>query len=74
MAFLSCLTIGLMFLLAVGLLLFASVLLGWYVPALLERARGTGPPPPGVGPDPAAGPDPPPAAPSSPEEGKGLDA
>jgi hypothetical protein len=45
MTFLSCLAIGVAFLLAVGLLLFAAVLLGWYVPGMIERARQAGGPP-----------------------------
>jgi hypothetical protein len=41
---LSCLAIGLAFLVAVGLLVFAGVLLGWCVPAAVARARGAAPP------------------------------
>jgi hypothetical protein len=47
MTVLSCVAIGIAFLLAVGLLVFAGVLLGWYLPALIDRARrrrGEGPP------------------------------
>jgi hypothetical protein len=36
---LSCLAIGIAFLVAVGLLVFAGVMLGWVLPALIERAR-----------------------------------
>jgi hypothetical protein len=36
---LSCLAIGVAFLVAVGLLVFAGVILGWVLPALIERAR-----------------------------------
>jgi hypothetical protein len=36
---LSCLAIGIAFLLAVGLLVFAGVMLGWVLPTLIERAR-----------------------------------
>lgn len=36
---LSCLAVGVAFLVAVGLLVFAGVLLGWVVPELIERAR-----------------------------------
>lgn len=39
MTALSCLAIGVAFLLAVGLLVFAGVLLGWVMPELIERAR-----------------------------------
>jgi hypothetical protein len=39
MTFLSCVAVGVAFLLAVGLLVFAGVLLGWYIPALIEQAR-----------------------------------
>jgi hypothetical protein len=38
MTFLSCLGIGIAFLLAVGLLVFAGVLLGWALPAAIERS------------------------------------
>ena len=59
MTFLSCVAIGVAFLLAVGLLVFAGVLLGWYVPALIERAwrrrRDTGRGGPRAGP-PVVGP------------------
>jgi hypothetical protein len=37
--FVSCLTIGIAFALAVALLLLAGVLLGWVIPALIERRR-----------------------------------
>jgi hypothetical protein len=36
---LSCLAIGFAFLVAVCLLVFAGVMLGWVLPALIERAR-----------------------------------
>jgi len=36
---LSCLAIGIAFLVAVGLLVFAGVMLGWVLPALIERSR-----------------------------------
>lgn len=39
MTVLSCLTIGVAFALAVALLLLAGVLLGWVIPALIERRR-----------------------------------
>jgi hypothetical protein len=39
MTALSCLGIGIAFLLAVGLLVFAGVMLGWVIPVLIERAR-----------------------------------
>lgn len=39
MTVLSCLAIGLAFLIAVGLLIFAGVLLGWILPGLIERRR-----------------------------------
>jgi hypothetical protein len=43
----SCLAIGLAFLVAVGLLVFAGFLLGWVMPAIIERARDRkGAPPP----------------------------
>jgi hypothetical protein len=53
MTFLSCLAIGVAFLLAVGLLLFVAVMLGWYLPEMIDRARSKdpfahlGPPPEG---------------------------
>jgi hypothetical protein len=44
---LSCLAIGFAFVVAVGLLVFAGVILGWILPALIERARrGKDVPPP----------------------------
>jgi len=44
---LSCLAIGFAFVVAVGLLVFAGVILGWILPALIERARrGKSDPPP----------------------------
>jgi len=44
---LSCLAIGLAFIVAVGLLVFAGVMLGWVLPALIERSRrAKGAPPP----------------------------
>jgi hypothetical protein len=39
MTALSCLALGIVFLLAVGLLVFAGILLGWVIPDLIERAR-----------------------------------
>lgn len=39
MTALSCLAIGVAFVLAVVLLVFASVLIGWVIPWLLERSR-----------------------------------
>lgn len=47
MTALSCLAIGLAFLAAVGLLVFAGFLLGWVMPTLIERAkeRKSAPPP-----------------------------
>jgi hypothetical protein len=39
MTLLSCLAIGVAFLIAVGLLTFAGVLLGWLLPGWLERLR-----------------------------------
>jgi hypothetical protein len=46
MTALSCLALGLAFAIAVGLLVFAGVLLGWVLPGLIERrrARRGGPP------------------------------
>jgi hypothetical protein len=46
MTFFSCLAIGLAFVIAVGLLVFAGVLLGWVLPAIIERRRAArgGPP------------------------------
>jgi hypothetical protein len=35
----SCLLIGLAFLVAAGLLVFAGVLLGWVLPDVIERAK-----------------------------------
>jgi hypothetical protein len=48
MTALSCLALGTAFLLAVGLLVFAGVTLGWIFPDLLERwkRRSPGDPPP----------------------------
>ena len=46
MTALSCVAIGVAFLVAVGLLVFAGVLLGWVIPALIERARERGGVPP----------------------------
>jgi hypothetical protein len=47
MTFLSCLAIGAAFVIAVGLLVLAGVMLGWVIPALIERRRAErrGPPP-----------------------------
>ncbi len=39
MTALSCVAIGIAFLLAVGLLVLAGVLLGWVIPSLIERSR-----------------------------------
>ena len=39
MTVVSCLVIGLAFLIAVGLLIFAGIVLGWILPALIERRR-----------------------------------
>jgi len=50
MTALSCVAIGIVFLFAVGLLVFAGVLLGWVIPALIERARARkDAPPPNTG-------------------------
>jgi len=47
MTALSCLGVGIAFVVAVALLVFAGFLLGWVIPALLERARERrGAPPP----------------------------
>ncbi len=47
MTALSCLGIGVAFVVAVGLLAFAGFLLGWVIPASIERARERrGAPPP----------------------------
>jgi hypothetical protein len=47
MTALSCLGIGLAFAIAVGLLVFAGLLLGWVIPGIIERARERrGAPPP----------------------------
>ncbi len=47
MTLLSCLAIGVAFLLAVALLVAAGVALGWIIPWLIERSRAEkrGPPP-----------------------------
>lgn len=46
MTALSCLALGLAFAIAVGLLVFAGVLLGWVLPGLIEgRRAGRGGPP-----------------------------
>lgn len=42
----SCVAIGIAFLLAVALLLFAGVLIGWVIPWLLERSRSRSHEPP----------------------------
>ncbi|HEU5251661.1 MAG TPA: hypothetical protein VFW15_16875 [Thermoanaerobaculia bacterium] len=39
MTVLSCLALGIAFVIAVGLLVFAGILLGWTLPSLIERAR-----------------------------------
>jgi len=50
MTAISCVAIGIAFLLAVALLVLAGVLLGWVIPALIERRRrGRGAPPPNTG-------------------------
>jgi hypothetical protein len=47
MTALSCLAIGLAFLAAVGLLVFAGFLLGWVMPGIIERSKDRkGAPPP----------------------------
>jgi hypothetical protein len=47
MTALSCVALGVAFLVAVALLVFAGVLIGWVIPAILERAReARGAPPP----------------------------
>jgi hypothetical protein len=47
MTALSCVALGVAFLVAVALLVLAGVLLGWVIPALIERARAErGAPPP----------------------------
>ena len=42
MTFISCLAIGLAFLIAVALLVFAAILIGWYVPEVIEQSRRAG--------------------------------
>jgi hypothetical protein len=44
MTALSCVAIGIAFLVAVLLLVFAGALLGWVIPWLLERSRRPEPP------------------------------
>ena len=39
MTAISCVAIGVAFLLAVVLLIFAGVVLGWVIPSILERSR-----------------------------------
>jgi len=39
MTALSCFALGIAFLVAVALLVLAGVLIGWVIPALIERAR-----------------------------------
>jgi hypothetical protein len=39
MTALSCVALGVAFLVAVALLVFAGILIGWVIPALIERAR-----------------------------------
>jgi hypothetical protein len=39
MTAISCVAIGIAFLLAVALLIFAGVMLGWVIPWFLERSR-----------------------------------
>lgn len=46
MTALSCLALGLAFAIAVGLLVFAGVLLGWIIPSLVERRRAARDDPP----------------------------
>jgi hypothetical protein len=48
MTALSCFAIGLAFAIAVGLLVFAGVLLGWILPGLIERRRSSRGDPPGT--------------------------
>jgi len=59
MTFLSCLAIGIAFAVAVGLLVLAGVLLGWALPAAIERSRHlrgqVSPRPPKEGPPPPDG-------------------
>jgi hypothetical protein len=43
---LSCLAIGVAFLAAVGLLVFAGALLGWVLPSIIERSRNRSGDPP----------------------------
>jgi hypothetical protein len=38
---LSCLALGIAFVIAVGLLVFAGILLGWILPSLIEKARAS---------------------------------
>jgi hypothetical protein len=50
MTAISCVAIGIAFLLAVTLLVLAGFLLGWVIPALIERSkRAKGAPPPNTG-------------------------
>jgi hypothetical protein len=44
---LSCLALGIAFVIAVGLLVFAGILLGWILPSLIEKARSARGAPPG---------------------------
>ena len=47
MTALSCLGIGIAFVAAVGLLVLAGILIGWVIPAIIERSRERrGAPPP----------------------------
>ncbi|HEX9690388.1 MAG TPA: hypothetical protein VGB47_15075 [Thermoanaerobaculia bacterium] len=41
MTALSCLALGIAFVIAVALLIFAGILLAWVVPSLIERARAS---------------------------------
>lgn len=49
MTALSCLALGIAFVIAVGLLVFAGILLGWILPSLIEKARAARGVPPGNG-------------------------
>jgi len=50
MTLLSCLALGLAFVIAVGLLTLAGILLGWFAPKWIERLRAGGPRPRGPAP------------------------
>lgn len=50
MTALSCVAIGIAFVIAVALLVLAGVLLGWVIPAVIERSRDRkNAPPPNTG-------------------------